>query len=144
MNPALVVAIIALAVSIAALTWQVVSFLYSGSRAKVEIANNDPLRRHVNMADPLQVTVRNVGRVPVQVVLLGLQADNARLHYEGPFGLILPTTIDPGHHKVWTLQADLIEPTPKPLREGIRIRAWAVTGTGRRAMSSRGTSITVA
>lgn len=134
MTPALIVSIIALAVALASLSWQINSWRRSGPVVSVSTSNAFPTYGDRIGAHHAAVTVRNTGRAPVQVTRWSLAApggrklvDLAPLNFSTP----LPHTLANGAEASFYLPMTVVRQQCAEL--GIEVndlRAQVSLGTG--------------
>lgn len=132
------VAVLGVVLGVASLTWHIVSFLLMAGRAKVSAQPNmvmfDPARG--TQTPVLQITVRNVGRMPISVTSWTFIDPTGRgvitINPSPEFGPAVPHTIDPGHSEQWRVPRDGVL---QALGEGdtsrsitLRPRVWLGTG----------------
>jgi hypothetical protein len=133
------VAIFAAVVGAVSLTWNIVAFIHSGARIKVE-ANADML-----LVDPkahestpvVTVTVRNVGRMPCEVTSWSLITPSgtalAFLRMSPEYGPPTPHTLDPGHAQSWRAStSSVIDAVGIEQGESVQLTPVAWLGTGLR------------
>jgi hypothetical protein len=137
------IAILALVVAFLSLGWQVLAFLQSGSRAKVELgaAIFPGTQGEPNVS--YSITVRSIGRTGVQVGSWGLTTRDGKTivvtHWKWPESIQprTPLTVEPGHSVTWYLpMADLFADLTKDGVSRVDAKAFADLGTGERAKSS--------
>ncbi|MFL1430299.1 MULTISPECIES: hypothetical protein [unclassified Nocardiopsis] len=121
-----VIAVVAAVTAAVSLTWNVVSWLFSGGRATAELDDGVIQANGVAYAltergkpiDPnaakygftkraIFVTVRSVGRLPVTVAQWHLKLPGLRYgEMNSPHGPSLPHRLEPGEHAQWAIEVD--------------------------------------
>lgn len=144
---ALGVAVTGAVLSIASLTWNVVAFLHSGPRVKVESTPDMVL---IDPAQGLQtpvvtVTVRNIGRMPCQIVSWSLMTPSgsglALLRMSPEHGPPLTYTLEPGHAESWRAPLNAVVDALRGDYEGhVQLVPMVWLGTG---VKKKGPTITV-
>lgn len=132
---AFIVAAFGLFIAGVSLGWQIVSFLLSGSRVRVETA------RMVIHGGPgiapepvVRVTARNVGRQPVSISSCWLDLeDGTSLFQPIPHALnmALPQTVNPGHDLNYVYAEDSLLTGRRAGEEELRLRGGFSLGTGK-------------
>jgi hypothetical protein len=133
------VATFAAVVGVVSLTWNIVAFIHSGARIKVE-GNADMV-----LVDPgahestpvVTVTVRNVGRMPCEVTSWSLLIPSgtalAFLRMSPAYGPPTPHTLEPGHAQSWRAPlSSVIEAIGIEQGESAQLTPVAWLGTGLR------------
>jgi hypothetical protein len=157
----LVVAILALVISVSSLTWQIVLYLLGGSRVRTELrigalgpsgAVHGPPESQVNPAllaeqgynEPIiGVQVRNVGRLAVSVTKWDVAFDNGGAFSQPGWHVNdaypLPYRLEPGGEAVWFCPAAPVHATIKAFASSSHpvrfVRARVGLGTGKSVTS---------
>jgi hypothetical protein len=134
----LVIAVLGLALSVAALTWQAVTFVLSGSRAKVELLHGahdgmsgvitgPPVANALQQAvqqgyvhEVIGAAVRNVGRMPVTVERMqAVLANGIKIHWQEQLGPPMPFRLEAHSSERWYMPM-------LPVRQAIQTshQAW--------------------
>jgi hypothetical protein len=153
----LIIAIAGLALSLTALVWQIVSWLYTGSRVKVALSEAVILTPRGSM-DVYAIMARNVGRTAVSITGWGLllvpnrpsgsvlrrMASNYRprgnmivvpnpVPWQGPRS---PYTLDGQHSATWyVLKNDIAQEIDDDDRERRHLRGYVNLATGKSPVS---------
>lgn len=133
----LVLSIIALCISIAALTWQLVEHLLTGARVKVGTVWSLPVGGLDYLPQCLTITARNVGRFPASVRSVGIALPDDRHAVISPFFVPemsddLPLRLEPGDEASWSVPDDRIEALARENGPVSAWRAFVTLGTGKR------------
>ncbi len=158
MSATLIVAVIALVLSVGSLTWQIAQFLLAGSRvsAELQIGAHSGSAVALRPADRrpdwdrlaaegfteavLGVTARNKGRIGVTVMSWKVVFDNglsfSLADYRPNNDKPMPYRLEPGDEVTWLCPAAAVMAAGRSWREAIgdhpgRIRARVTLGTGK-------------
>jgi hypothetical protein len=136
----IVVSLLALALSVASLTWQVITHALSGDRVVVQLGTSIPVGAIDYLPNCRSITAQNRGRTPVSVTSIaldvgkGLSAQIAT-HLVGPLSDPLPIRLEPGASASWAYPISVDD---EVRQSHPRRRAVVSLGTGRRRHSKRG------
>ena len=147
-DPALVIAVVSLALSVSAFVWQIVNYLLTGARIKVELVPGGvlwaPGQPHEKV---LRIIVRNIGRQAVSVTSVSLlRDDDISLFFLRPNSINrqLPVTVEAGHDFNYFLDRGPVE---DDVRErgvpSMRVRAQVSLATGKTIKSKKKISPTI-
>ncbi len=135
--PAIVISIVALVVSAASLTWQVVSWKRSGPVVRVTANQSLPIFDHGPGDAHVAVTARNSGRAPVTVTGWGLRFPDGQtfvVMHELPWSTPLHHRLDAGAEGSWMVSTQEVK--RECAARGVRhqdLTAFVRLGNGRTA-----------
>lgn len=135
----LVISLLALALSVASLAWQVITHALSGDRVAVQLGTSIPVGAIDFLPNCRAITAQNRGRTPVSVTSIAIdvgggQSAQIAHHLVGPLSDPLPIRLDPGASASWAYPIsidDQIQQTHPRRRALVRL------GTGRTRYSKR-------
>lgn len=140
----LVIAVVALALSVAALVWQIVSWWLTGAIVKVATRLAVGVGPMIGGVKMIAIDVRNVGRSPVSIEQWGLSLPAAKMQLVIPaplpwMGPTVPLTLEGGHSKTWYMSIDEVRNAllQSRLSEG-KVFAAASLGNGRQVVAKKG------
>lgn len=139
-DPVLIAAL-ALALSVVSLLWQVITHVLSGDRVVVQLGTSIPVGGLDYLPSCRSITAQNRGRTAVTVTAVALDVGGGRsaqviTHMVGELSDPLPVRLEPGASASWAYPIVVDE----RIRESHpRRRAMASLGTGKRRYSRRRT-----
>lgn len=133
------ISLLALALSVASLTWQVITYALNGDRVAVQLGTSIPAGAIGYLPNCRSITAQNRGRTPVSVTSIAIdvgggQSAQIAPHLVGPLSDPLPIRLEPGASASWAYPIsvdDQIRQTHP------RTRALVRLGTGRTRYSKR-------
>ena len=142
---ALIVAIVAVALSAVNVTWNVLAWLHSGSRVKVEVPRGFLVMQDgAAGSDVISVTVMSVGRISISVTMWGFVTPNGEqivVPIPAPWLKPVPHTLDPGHQASWHIRTEHFSDEMLSLwRESGKLFGFVRLGNGKRVRSTEALS----
>jgi hypothetical protein len=132
------ISVLALALSVVSLTWQVVTHTLSGDRVVVHLGTSIPIGADL-LPNCRSITAQNRGRTAVTVTSIALDVGKdmsaqIAVHLVGPLSDALPIRLEPGASASWAYP---IAVDDEVRQSHPRRRAVVSLGTGRRRYSKR-------
>jgi hypothetical protein len=143
----LVIAVLALTLSVAALVWQVVSWWLAGAIVRVTTRFAIGVGPVIGGARLIAINVRNVGRAAVSVEQWGLSLPSAHVQLVVPapdpwMGPEVSHTLEGGHSQTWYFPLDQVQwaLNASQLSEG-EVFGIASLGTGKQIVAKQGVRV---
>lgn len=136
----LIIAGLALALSVVSLLWQVVTHVLSGDRVAVSLGTSIPVGGIAHLPNCRTITAQNRGRTAVTVTSVAIDVGDGRsaqvgAQLVGPLSDVLPFRLEAGSSASWaypiSVDEEIVAAYP-------RRRARVSLGTGRTRYSRRG------
>jgi hypothetical protein len=134
-------AVLALCLSVASLTWQFAAHALTGPRVKVSWHRSYPLADVGLPRECFTVTARNVGRFPATVRGVSVQVAKDGEHVPLALELLpvlsasLPHRLEPGDEAAWSVSRDLLRRMAADREVTKHWRAFVTLGTGKTVRS---------